>query len=388
MMTGSVLPFILGLTFAAGAEEQKPPPPPWRVPPYPILSVPLGGERPTIDGKVDLAHEWRDAVVMSGCFQRDLDALAPPQAQLQFLLKLDQEFFSVGARSPVFPEGSALRSFEKRPDHLQEIMQGDHFALELLPLSGRDLDRLRAAGHFAYVWNSLGTLGDFHYNGHPGQRGLEWDSNASVKNRVSGEAWETEIRIPLARLKNLTMARHVSLPPKAGDVWGLRVARRFGEAGGNLFSTWDNADLAIGARDFGKVPKALSLMPRIRIRDGGVAVQLLSLGNLADGKLKTDIRLYNAGEAEHSVTVSLHIQSSKGTKIWSGTETVKVGPSASVAVPAMEAEPDIEERGSRLFIKIIQGDREVLYITPGIALVRFNKATWTQYLRSLEVLRE
>jgi len=381
-----LLPCVLS---PALAEEKEPSPPPWRAPPYPIVSLPITQQAPTIDGKVGFDEEWRDAVALTGCYQRDLDAIAPPQSQLVFLLKLGKEDLYVGAQSPVFPKGSGLRAFEKRPDHLAEIMGGDHMALEVLPLPGRNLERLNVSGHFAFVWNSLGTLSDQHYNSHPGQPGLEWTSKAEVRNRVTEDMWETEMRIPLERFKNATMARYLSLPPKGGSLWGLRIARRFGEDGANLFATWDNADLVIRSPKFNEVPKALSQLGRLKIVDAGVAVQLRSLGDLANGKLKTLGRLTNTDQtAAHSVTVMLHVQDSKGAKLWSAEETVKVAAGDSVPCPTIETELDLEPRGSRLFIKIVQDGKKTLYITPGLALIKFDASNWKQYVRSLEVLRE
>ena len=342
---------------------------------------------PVIDGKVNFDTEWRDAVVLTGCYQRDLDALAPLQAQLVFLIKLDKQFLYVAAGSPVFPTGSELRAFEKRPDHAAGIMAGDHMAVEVLPLPGMNLGRLQSAGHFAFLWNSLGTLSDQHFNGHPGQKGLEWNSRAEVRDTVSADTWETEIKIPVDSFRNATMAKHVSLPPKAGDVWALGVARRFGEAGENLFTTWTNADLVIRTADFGKVPQALAVMGRLKIAERGVAIQLRDLGRLADGKIKTDIRFHNSDRVERSVTVTMHIQDDKGAKLWAGSKTAKVGAGQSATCPAFTANPPVQERGSRLFIKIVQGTDRLLYITPGLALVNFDDATWKQYIRSLEVLR-
>jgi hypothetical protein len=370
------------------AEEKVGPPPPWRVPPYPIVSLPLTERPPVIDGRIGFDDEWRDAVVLTGCYQKDLDALAPPQAQMVFLLKLDRKCLYVAARSPIFPKGSRLRAFEKRPDHPPEIMAGDHFALEVLPLPAKDLEHLKASGHFGFLWNSLGTLSDQHYNSHPGQAGLEWDSAADLKNSVSAEAWETEISVPLERFRSATMAKHLSLPPKGGDSWGLRIARRFGEAGENLSTTWDNADLVIRNPDFQAVPAALSLMGRLKIADAGVAVQVKDLGDLVAGSVKTNIRLFNTDKARHSVTVAIHIQDSKGKELWSGTVTTAVGPGEAAACPVMAGNPAVEARGSLMFIRILEDDKTTLYVTPGLALVKFDDSTWNQYIRSLEVLRE
>ncbi len=361
------------------------PPPPWKVPAYPILGVGIGGSPVTVDGVIDLEGEWKDAAVLTGFFQKDLNAVAPAEGQLRFLLKVDAQFLYAAFLCPIYPAGAELTSFEKQPDGVEGIMAGDHVALELLPVKTRDAGRIASAGSFTLLWNALDTLSDQHVNRAPGQPGLEWSSGATVRSRMTKTAWETEIKLPLASLPDLVAKDYITLPPKAGDYWSLGAARRFGRSGGNLFITWDNTPLTVQAAPG---ENAWAGKPMIRFTDKAVAVQVFELGDLAAGQLDTDIRLFNPDTAAHRVTVELHVQSSQGEKLWAGSETVDAAPGKTITVPHFKTTLKTEPSGSLIFIRIMQDGDRILYLTPGLALVRMDETTRSQYRRSLEILRK
>lgn len=378
---------LAGLGWAADVTNTPPPPPPpWKTPTYPILTLGLGGTPVTIDGVIDLEGEWRDAAMLTGFFQKDLSAVAPVEGQVRFLLKMDAEFLYAAFQCPFYPAGSQLTSFEKQPDGTEGIMAGDHVALELLPVKIRDDARIATSmGSFTLLWNALDTLSDQHLNQGPGQPGLEWSSRATVRSRVTKTCWETELKLPLASLPDGVAKDYIKLPPQAGDYWSLGAARRFGRTGGNLFSTWDNHPLTTQA---GSGESIWADKPMIRFAEKPVAVQLRELGDLAAGRLETDISLFNPDSAAHRVTVELYAQNSQGGKQWAGSETVTVEPGKRVTVPPFKALLGTEPSGSRLFIRIMQDGDRILYLTPGLALVRLDEVNREQYRRSLEILRK
>jgi hypothetical protein len=268
-------------------------------------------------------------------------------------------------------------------------MSGDHMVFELLPVRTRDPERIGVTGSFTLLWNPLDTLSDQHLNAHPGQEGLEWSSGARVASRITSNAWETELELPLKHLPDVAAKPYVELPPKAGDYWSAGVARRFGKAGENLFATWDNSSLTVQESGMGAQCRAWTRKPVLRFADGGLALQVLDLGNLPESQLHTDIRLYNRDpSAEHTATLDAHVQDSKGRKLWAQSQTVKVPPGQRVVCPPFKAQLKIEPRGSLLYLRATQDGEKPLFDSSALELVRFDDVTRQQFRRSIEVLRK
>ncbi len=364
------------------------PDPPWKVYDFPVLTMPTGASSVTVDGVIDFDKEWRDAVVLSGFFQKDLNSIAPSRTQLRFCFKVDEEYVYAALHMPLFPKGSSLRAFEKGHDQADGIRTGDWAALEILPVSTRARSTLRMSGHFTFLWNSLGALADIHSNFKPGLDDVGWQSGAKLANTVADDVWQCELRIPLNRFCNGHMETYAKVPPEPGTFWSLGVARVFGKKGSNLFTTWDNNKLVFMHDKFDAQLALWRKKPVVKFCDKCVVVQLHSLGNPPDGLVATDLRFFNPDKVPHTLTVTACILDSEGERMWGEERTVEVGPGASEVCPPMKSEPKIEGRGSVLYLKVVQDGKRVLYLSPPIRLFRFDELLKQQYIKSLKVLRE
>ncbi|MBF0244599.1 MAG: hypothetical protein HQL31_04945 [Planctomycetes bacterium] len=385
MLTAALL-VISGALFAAEAEK-APPPPPWKVPGYPILGMRSGAQPPVLDGKVDLDKEWRDACVLSGFYQRDLNGIAPPQTQGQFLLKLNADYLYVAARTPIHPQGKQLRVSEKRPDNIEGVIQGDYMAVEILPVKSRNLATFGKAGSFSLLWNALGTLADIYVDTNLARTEIEWTSGAKLANSVSASSWDTELQLPLKSLLHKQAAALAAIPPKAGDYWSIGLARLFGSTGTGLFTTWVNHPLVTQKKDASEQTGLWLKRGMIKFYDDCVSVQIRDLGDLSKGELATDIAFFNPDSEDRSVSIDLFIQDSEGKKLWAESKTLLAKAGVLTVCPAMKQKVAYESRGSLLFIKIMQDDK-ILYLTPGLALLNFDDSLRAQFQRSLEILRE
>ncbi len=372
---------------ALGLEGLELPAPPWPVPNYPIVTVPLGGVAPTLDGRIDLAGEWHDAVAVTGFHHRNLHALAHPAAQPLVLLKVDQEHLYVAMRSPIHPRGAQLRAFERVRGALEGILAGDHAIVEVLPLASRRPAVLERTGSLALAWNPIGTFADLHVGIHPGGMGQEsWISGAQIADQVDAEFWQTEIRLPLAQFKSGNLAREIELPPRSGQYWSFGIARRFGRAGHNLFSTWVD-DQTVFLQPYADQAGAWQRRAMLRFAEAAVAVQVRDLGDTTAGQFDIDLHFHNPGATDRELTVDICLQRLDGSRAWEHQQTVTVPAGGQANGGEWRHAGEIDLRGSRLFIRIVQDDGQLLHLTPGLPLVRFDDDLRTQYFRSLEMIR-
>jgi hypothetical protein len=342
-----------------------------------------------IDGTIHPDAEWQDAVVLSGFIQRDLGLLAPLPSQPVVFLKVDGENLYLAMRSPVGPEGTEeLRAFEKSRDAWKGIMEGDHAVLELAPVSTRSREDLSDLGYFRLVWNAVGGLADSHRDFAPGQKGQGWTSAATLANSVTAGHWDTELKIPLENLLSYVYERRNAIPPAHRTYWSFSIARRFGEEGGNLFSTWDGTELL---EDAGGYPRKYDLMPKkamLRFIRGVVHPRIHTLGPITEGRFHPRLTFHNPTDKPRTVQAAVRITSEKGGPIYQHATTIEISPGKTVAAEGFDAKLKPEMGKLHLQLRIRQDARWTVLSTPPMPLKAFDAELQQQYLRSMRLLRE
>jgi hypothetical protein len=342
-----------------------------------------------LDGIIQPDGEWGDAVVLSGFTQRDLELIAPLPSQPVVFIKVDAENLYVAMRSPVGPKGTEeLRAFEKKRDAWKGIMEGDHAVLELAPVSSRSREKLSDLGYFRLVWNAVGGLSDRHRDFAPGQKGLGWSSGTQLASTVSGGHWDAELKVPLENLLSYVYERRNAIPPKHRTYWSFSVARRFGEEGGNLFSTWDGTQLL---EDAGGYPGRYDLMAEkamLRFIRGAVHTRIHTLGPISDGRFQPRFSFHNPDEEPHTVQVAARITSRDNGPVYQHVEELKVPPGATATAEGFKAELTPEMGKLHLQIRVRQDARWTICSTPPMPLRTFDQELKEQYLRSMRLLRE
>lgn len=342
-----------------------------------------------IDGTIHPDAEWEDAVVLSGFIQRDLDLIAPLPSQPVVFLKVDAENLYLAMRSPVGPEGTEeLRAFEKSRDAWKGIMEGDHAVLELAPVSTRSRGDLTDLGYFRLVWNAVGGLADSHRDFAPGQKGQGWTSGATLANSVTAGHWDTELKIPLDNLLSYVYERRNAIPPAHRTYWSFSISRRFGEEGGNLFSTWDATPLL---EDAGGYPRKYDLVPRkamLRFIRNTVHTRLHTLGPIAEGRFHPRLTFHNPTDTPHTVQIATRITNEDKAPIYQHATTIEVPPGQTATAEGFDAELNPEMGKLHLQLRIRQDARWTILSTPPMPLRAFDAELHQQYLRSMRLLRE
>lgn len=218
----------------------------------PLLTVTKLENSPVIDGKI-APGEW-DRAAATCAFRRIGDGNASTRATLCYL-SFDEQSLYVAFRcdAPAPPKATV-----KTPDGT--VWEDDAVEVFLRP-------NLSSEDYFQFIGNSVGAMWDSK------GKDPKWNTNWKYAATVSGARWEAEFGIPFSSLG-------VNAPADE-TAWGANLARD-AQAGGQETSAWawTNGNLHTPSR-FGRIAF---------VRNGG-AVQLLSLGEIGDGKAHPAVRI-------------------------------------------------------------------------------------------------
>ncbi|MCC6578959.1 MAG: hypothetical protein IT440_00840, partial [Phycisphaeraceae bacterium] len=292
--------------------------------------VPRAATPPTVDGTIQ-PGEWDAAVAVSGVVNQ-FDGLAHPR-QATFWMTYDDTHVYLAQRSTLLPgELDAGACFP--PVWFEDTDNSVVFCLAPGRVNNGD-----EPSHYQMRFNLYGKVAQeeicWRWKGlkliYPQNR--TWDGKAMVANSLNADktAWESEYAIPLSEMKVEAV--------KDGEEWGVLFARDYP-------CMDQNAIVRSTDWRFGSARRHWSLglfdnyrkegeYARARLTANAPAVQVLSLGDLAAGKLGGLVRVGHSGAA--TVEITLRSRVTRGeTVVHQQTETVRLEPGKRKEIPLTE----------------------------------------------------
>ena len=221
----------------------------------PILRVPYTEVSPQIDGVME-PGEWDDSSSLSGFWYdyaeesgSDFRFMAPRQTMPVVYACFDKKNLYVCYVTPVYPEGSLLKSLGRFPDTVFHptygILWDDHIEFELRPTEDNSIGFVW--GLYKWIINPTNASADQHWSQNGGE-GLGWSSKATIRSNVSATAWTLEMAIPLSSLihgayaeRNESGQPRVTLPIADGTAYRAWFGRGIG-GGCQYFNAFDKHD--------------------------------------------------------------------------------------------------------------------------------------------------
>ena len=269
------------------------------LPKTPVLHVPFLEKAPVIDGRIDAA-EWAGAARITGFMTYGESVMVPAMLQPVWWIAWDDQNLYFAQTLPLYPKGTIVAT-EKRSDNGganagvgNALLFGDHIEIQLATVARR-IDVLD--DHFyKLVINPYGAMEDARRRHTVGWAGLEWESEARSKSKVTESTWSVEVAVPLKSLG-------YTEPPK--DMTRL-YAQLVSAADSEMFYTaWVPASWL-----------SWDLFPELYLRRSAPAVQVNFASGPEEGPLDMDVRVVNrtAGATKVTAEVTAHYMESSDPK--------------------------------------------------------------------------
>ena len=276
------------------------------------LRVPRASEPPVIDGVMS-PGEWEDSSALSAfwyAISGQFYFMAPHETQLQVYVCYDRENLYLAFTSPVYPQGSWLRSRGRFPDIIEHPLYGiyrdDYCGFGLRPYHD-NVKSHRMGGYFFWI-NPISMIGDV------GPRvGREWQSKAVTKEKVTKDRWVQEVAMPLASVKFGPYEGQteegvdlVQVPPPNGTEWIFSLYRCAGE--------WaPMARSESGRLAYQSFKNTFSDTASKFIFDSNaVSVQVNELGPIMEDIIDVRVTLKNHDTRSHTVQLGFFVESAEG----------------------------------------------------------------------------
>ena len=276
------------------------------------LRIPMTATPPVIDGKME-AEEWEDSSALTAfwyAISGQFYYMAPHQTQLQVYACYDKENLYLAFTSPVYPQGSWLRSRGRFPDIIEHPLYGiyrdDYYGYGLRPYHD-NVKSYRMGGFFSWI-NPISVIGDVG----PGV-GREWQSEATTKESVTKDRWVQELAMPLKSIKfgpykgkDAQGNDLVELPPPDGTEWIFSLYRCAGE--------WASMSRTPSGRQaYNSFKNTFSDTASKFIFDSNaVSVQVQELGPIMEDIVDVKVALKNHDSRSHTVQLGFFVESAEG----------------------------------------------------------------------------
>lgn len=253
-------------------------------------TMPLMQNVPLVDGIIS-EEEWRDAVRVVGFVDLGQGTLQPRMATCWF--GSDGQRIYAAAKSELPPVGSLEKNVRKRDG---PVWEDDAIEIWLAPHRSKTPTDRR---YFQFVGNSINCFFDvaFDPNG-------AWDGDWQFKNSSSNGWWSSEASVSIESLG--------AAPEDLRQVWLVNVCRAFKKP--FMDTSWAPITGMFANRD---------TMVRVRWDDAAPVTQVLSIGDVWDGKLGLKIALKNPGTQPLDVKVHLNEKETALTLAPGTQETVE-----------------------------------------------------------------
>ena len=244
-----------------------------------LVAVPRASSAPAVDGAISEGE-----YTFSGAGFLDIFSGAYATRQSRCHLAWDDRRLYIGIVSPC-KDGIRAEVTER---DTTAIVKDDAVEVFLVPDAAE-------GNYYQFIFNSVGAFYD----------GSNWDKawnvaedkEVSVGNRVANGEWVIELGIPFAQL-GLS-------PPRPGDVWRINLCRSF------TTPTVSYTSLS-PVRGTYHNPGGFTYL---KFLDQAPQVQLLGLGDLADGTLDMELRLLNPDLLQDQVNVKARLQAGGKTVV-------------------------------------------------------------------------
>jgi len=321
----------------------------------PIFRIPKTDDPPTIDGPMK-EGEWIDASALSG-FWYDFSYtrfiyMAPDETQVEVYAAYDDRYLYVAYSSPVYPQGSWLKSRGRFPDVTHHPRYGliwdDHVELEIRPFPNNR--KGFEMGLFKWFVNPSGTIADQYWSKGDGFEG-EWNSKVRARSEVTADRWTVEMRIPFERMvhgnyagKNKEGAPHVTLPPPPETAYRVWFTRGIGGTS-EFFNVFDN-------HVWNTTKTKMILDPDT------VSFQVNELGRIMEDRIRVEMTVKNHSDRSRTLRPGFFVESAAGT-IYSSYDSPELENGLLELVPGETRQltldkpfPGITTRGNTLWFDV------------------------------------
>ncbi len=257
---------------------------PLRADARPQLTIPKCPTAPIIDGVLQ-PGEWQQAAAVTGFLDIRLGCLT--KSQPVAYLTYDDKTLYAALRIPL-AEGYPPRATMTKRD--SRVNLDDVFELLLNPHFGTQAGSQQ--GFFHFIGNSIGAIFDIKEQPGIGQSYPGWNGPWDFRNTVKDGVWTAEVAVPFASLE-------VDAPAD-GTRWNLNICPDV--PGWHRNTSWSHS------RNFASIPT----MGEVTFSSLAPAVQVLSLGNLAEGTLAVVIGVSNATATVQRVAASAVVKAAGG----------------------------------------------------------------------------
>ena len=269
----------------------------------PYVAVP-----PVIDGKIGV-EEWKDAATFDAQISQNESRvfLARP---VTWYLAWDADHLYVACRSPLLEKGERVKRVARQPVG-STVMMDDSMEVWLDPRGRNEGEEL--ASYFQAVINALGIT--YFKQTYPkiGAINNTWKPDWKIASQVAPDYSEVtwEVAIPRESL-------HLAEPNRAGDTWGLMLARNF------MYRTWNQSALAWQFPGFGF--SVNSSYPLFTLTESAPFVRAENPLPIMQGRAFAAFDLVNPGTKTAELSVNFRILDKVGKSLFEKEAKVSVQP--------------------------------------------------------------
>ncbi|MBI3922605.1 MAG: hypothetical protein HY318_14375 [Armatimonadetes bacterium] len=307
------------------------------------VSLPLMHLAPTIDGIIT-EEEWAEAVRVVGFSEFGSGFLTPRGGTFWFGCDGKRVYVAMKTETP--PIGSLLSRVRKKDG---PVWNDDAIEVWLAPHEGKKSGDRR---YFQFIGNPLGTIFDIAFEA-GGASGF-WEGDWEFKNSIGEGVWSSEASVTLD-----------SLGVDAEDVkreWRVHVCRDWQQP--STYSSWAPSMAAFANRD---------TMTRVRWDEAAPVTQVLSLGEIFDGKV--DFRVAASNPGNRPIDAKVHLEVQPTNQPWFSTEkTLTLQPGSKQVV---DLQRNVERGKYSAAIRVTSPDGSKEYFNRSFGWDKKPSHTWT-----------
>ena len=264
-------------------------------------NIPRMSRPPVIDGLIH-ADEWREAAEFNAQVSQSGRHHFYPRAVI-WHLAWDEQTIYLASRTPLLPNERPKR--RARVPVGTAVMFDDTLELWLDP-KGRNEGKALAS-YFQTMINCLGIT--YHCRLFPkvAARSDDWLPDWKIATHLDEKSMDVEIAMPI---KDFYLTR----PNKAGDVWGMNLARNF------MYRNWNQSPMAYQFPGFGFAVH--TAYPVITLQDAQPYVKFQHPRALYEGKACVGAEILNPTDKPQSVKARLTILGKDGKTTFFAREEV------------------------------------------------------------------
>ena len=252
--------------------------------PDPQLTIPFCHQAPVLDGKL-APGEWQYAAAISMLEAYPIyEPRVMRKEQAVFYVCRDAQNLYVAMESGDSNTDAIIAACPTHDD--RGIFGGDCLELMVGPGAGKEIEKYDFPIYYLGI-NAIGTVWDSKMVPRLAEDHVYWESGVQVANSIDGTHWISELCLPLKSISNVL--------PADGTVWRMNFIRTF--PGYTAWTGWSTA----GGQSLND-PKVGG---DVTFDRQAPAVRLLSVTDLADGKLGVKMEVANGTDTARQVTLRL-----------------------------------------------------------------------------------